>query len=173
MLKSLQRDFVIALALLGATVVVLILLLRDLGGGMPAMPVPTGAVDRAEFTPPPIPGDTFFRLESVASPRPPDGTVSPFHTEHFKPPPKPAPKPPPKTRQVQLTYLGFLRAGDGPPAALVDDGTAQRIGRLGSNLVANLFVAGIEPDRLVLTNSEGITNLLEFRQRSTVEVPAQ
>jgi hypothetical protein len=173
MLKSLQRDFVVALVLMGATVGAFILLLRDLGGGLPAMPVSTGAVATAEFTPPPIPGDTFFRLESLASTVPPEAAASPFHTEHFKPAPKPAPKPPPKTRQVQLTYLGFMRAGDGPLVALVDDGTGQRIGRLGSNLVANLFVAGIESDRLVLTNTEGVTNLLEFRRRSTVEVPAQ
>lgn len=173
MLKSLQRDFVVTLVLMGATVGVFVLLLRDLGGGLPAMPVLPGAVDTAEFTPPPIPGDTFFRLESLASMAPPEGAASPFHTEHFKPAPKPPPKPAPKTRQVQLTYLGFVRAGDGPLTALIDDGTAQRIGRLGSNLVANLFVAGIEPDRLVVTNTEGVTNLLEFRRRSTVEVPAQ
>jgi hypothetical protein len=170
MLKSLQRDFAIAVVLLGATGVVLLLVLQDLGGGLPPMPVSTGAVERAEFNPPPIPGESFFRLESVASPVPPEGSPGPFYTAHFKPPPKPQPAPP-STRKVQLTYLGYLRAGDGPPMAVVHDGSAQWIGRVGSNLVANLFVAQIERGTLVVTNTDGVTNLLQFRQQSTLEVP--
>jgi len=171
MLKSLQRDFVIVLGLLGATVVVLLLLWRDLGGDLPPVPAPAGGSQGAEAALPAIPGDTLFRLESVASPTPAEGMTGAFYTSHFKPPPKPPPRPPPTTRQVQLTYLGSIRAGEGLRTAVVDDGGDQRTVRVGSNLVANLFVAGIELDRLVLTNSEGTTNVLEFRRQVTLEVP--
>lgn len=171
MLKSLQRDFVIVLGLLGATVAALLLLWRDLGGDLPPMPAPTGANPVAEAVLPLIPDDTLFRLESVASPTPTEGMTGAFYTSHFKPPPEPPPKPPPTTRQVQLTYLGSLQAGESPRAAVVDDGSAQWTVRVGSNLVANLWVAEIELDRLVLTNSEGTTNVLEFRRQATLEVP--
>jgi hypothetical protein len=94
-----------------------------------------------------------------------------FFTTHFQPRPSPPAKPP-TTRKLDLTYLGFLQAGTGPRRAVVQDGGSRWIGSVGSNLVANFFVAAIEPRVLVVTNTEGRTNQLEFRAKTTLEVPA-
>ena len=170
MSKSLQRDFIIAFAMLGGVLVLLWFGLRDLGGSLPDIPGRRTGRSWDLFQHPATPTGSF--VSGAGSPSLVLGTNqwNGFFTTYFQPQPKPAPKPP-ATRKLDLTYLGFLQAGSGPRKALVQDGSTQRIGAIGSNLVANLFVASIEPRVLVLTNTEGQTNRLEFRSRTTLEVP--
>jgi hypothetical protein len=114
----------------------------------------------------------LFQADAMASQSLPADAPSGFHTTHFAPPPKP-PRQKPTTRKVELTYLGFLQGGDGPRTAVVQTDSEQWIGGVGSNLIANLFVSTIDQRALVVTNSDGQTNQLEFRTKTALDVPAQ
>jgi len=172
MLTSLRVNFVLVLGLMTAAVIGLAHVLRDLSAGTPLLPRRGNAAEPAEQLPQLAEANALFETDVVASQALPDGLQSGFHTTHFAPAPKPPPQQP-TTRKVDLTYLGFLQAGDGPRTAIVQTGSEQWIGGVGSNLVANIFVADIDQRMLVLTNREGQTNLLQFRSKTALDVPLQ
>jgi hypothetical protein len=55
----------------------------------------------------------------------------------------------------------------------VQTGAEQWTGGIGSNVVANVFVVSIDQRMLVVTNTEGRTNQLEFRKKTELEVPLE
>jgi hypothetical protein len=172
MLKSVQRDFALTLALLVAAAALLVAVVRDLGGGLPAWPAADPSESKSTI-PLPLTGvDSLFAVGALPSLATPADQWNGFFTTHFQPPTKPPPKAP-TTRKVELTYLGFMQAGDGPRRALVQSGTAQWLGGIGEKVVADLQVAAIETGFLILTNATGATNRLGFRAKTPLEVPIQ
>lgn len=168
MFRDLQRDMGLAVVLLAGTGLLLYLLVGDLGAGLPDFPPA-----RVSVATTPLPA--LERLPAVASaPRFPALTLSTnqpsmFFTTHFQPP---SPQPP-STRKVDLTYLGYLQAGESPRQAYVLVGERLVAGALGSNVVADLRVMEIALRHVWLTNAAGATNQLEFKVKKTLEVPAQ
>ena len=172
MLKSLRSDFVLVLILLSAALFGLTHLFREVSSGQP---FPPGRDKPADPTHTPVPlteAAVLFDTNAVPSQTLPAGVSDGFYTTHFEPPPQPPPQKP-TTRKVELTYLGFLQADDGPRTAVVQSGAEQWTGRVGSNLVANVFVTAIDQHTLVVTNTEGQTNRLEFRNKTSLDVPVK
>jgi hypothetical protein len=97
-------------------------------------------------------------------------SANPFFTKHFIPAP-PSPPRTPATRKVELTYQGFYVAGDSPKHAFVRVGDGLFVGPAGAKVVANLFVADIQQQSLVLTNAAAQTNVLLFNAKKEFEVP--
>jgi hypothetical protein len=166
MLKGLQRDRWLATLLLVGLLILLFLVLRDYGVGLPQFPIPARRSESALI---PI---TENRLEELLTPSavPTLHTTNlnnPFFTAHFQPPKPPAPT----TRKVNMTYQGFFQTTDGDKYAFVRvDDTDVTIAR-GRPIVADLHVAEINVRTLVLTNTASRTNVLEFNQTVPVEVP--
>lgn len=165
--QDLQRDRWLAWLLLACAAALLGLVVQDFGSSLPSLP-------RAERpgTPPPrlpstrqLPGSfDAARLPSLGVPT---NQWNVFYTEHFRPPPVR----PPTTRQVELTYLGYMQAGDGPKQAVIRVGDRNLVCGLGSNVVASLQVGEISLRTLTLTNASNETNRLEFNVKKPVEVP--
>jgi hypothetical protein len=150
----------------------LILAIRTLGGTAPRF-----AITKSPPAPPP-PLIPLKRIETAFDtspwPRELTGTnsINPFFTKHFIPP-VPPPPPPPTTRKVELTYHGFYQTGDSPKFAWIRVGDTLTVAAPGGKAVANLFVANITMQSLLLTNPAAQTNLLLLNAKKEVEVPIQ
>ncbi|MCB1125383.1 MAG: hypothetical protein KDM81_02730 [Verrucomicrobiae bacterium] len=113
----------------------------------------------------------WFSPKELARPAVQTNSENPFFTRYFEPPPKPAPPPPATTRQTSLLFQGMIRSSqERPYAFIVADGKTLIVTN-GAPLVADLAVARIELDQVVLTNVAGLTNILPFRKPAQVEVP--
>ncbi len=95
-------------------------------------------------------------------------TNNPFYTRYFVPPPSPAP---PTTRKIEVTYQGFYQAGDGPKCAVVKVGDAFVVGRVGSAVATNVFVADATLQTLTVTNPAAQTTVLPLNVKKELEVP--
>lgn len=116
-----------------------------------------------------IPLDRLHTLLAAAQPPPVVSTnaLHLFATGHFAPkPPAPA-----TVRKFALTYQGFFQTGDGPRQALVALDGSPVSQPLGSQLVTNLFVADLTFTTLTLTNTEGLSIVLNINTQRVVEVP--
>lgn len=113
----------------------------------------------------------WFSPEELARPVTQERTENPFFTRHFEPPPQPAPPPPATTRQVDLLFQGIIRSSRERPHAFIHAEGKTHIVTNGAPLLADLFVARIAPEQVVLTNLDGRTNVLAFRKPEKVEVP--
>jgi hypothetical protein len=167
MLKALQRDRWLAWMLLAATGILLVLVVRDFGVGLPEFPRSPRRAPSSALTVPVSEFDGLFSAVRVPRLLTPTNAFGPFYTAYFQPPP---PKPP-TTRKVDLTYLGYIETDAGPRRAFVQVGETLFVGPAGSNVVADLAVAAIDLRTLVLTNRAAQTNQLEFNVRKPVEVP--
>lgn len=166
MLKGLKRDRWIASLLLVGLLVLLLLVLRDYGVGLPRFPQPQRHPDTAMF---PLSDQSWEEmLANAAVPRlHATNAISPFFTTHFQPPKPPAPT----TRLVNMIYQGYFQSTDGDKQAFVRVDDVDRTIALGQALIADLAVSAIQTRTLTLTNSAARTNLLEFNQSVSVEVP--
>jgi hypothetical protein len=166
MLKGLQRDRWFASLLLVGLLVLLLLVLRDYGVGLPRFPQPHRNPDSTLY---PVSEQQWGEmLATTAVPRLfSTNANSPFYTTHFQPPTPPAPT----TRLVNMIYQGYFQSTDGDKQAFVRVDDADRTVALGQALVADLAVSAIEARSLTLTNSAARTNRLEFNQSVSVEVP--
>lgn len=172
--SSLQRDFTLVLSLTLLAALGLAQILRDLVPSTTTSHTPNPSIKKTQPTPPLQPALSLFTTNAVPSPSPQPEQTSAFHTSHFVPPPKPPPPAAPTTKTVELTYLGFLQANtNSPKLALVQNADQQWTGSLGSNLVANVFIADITQTSLTVTNTEGQTNQLPFRTKTSLEIPIQ
>lgn len=170
MLKEVQRDLGLTVLLVLSAALLLYLVVRDFGTGMPELPR-AGAAGVSPATR--LPAREFqglFGTDRVPALQVPTNQLGAFYTLYFQPPPKPQP-PPPTTRRVEMTYLGYFEAGGKPRSAIVRLGDAQAIVPVGSNLVANVSVNAIELRTLVLTNTAGVTNWILFNVKTNLEVP--
>ena len=170
----------LAIAVLMVLVVLVGILLPKIGGDLPALS-PLDARPRAvdEFK-------LIRKAEALAQPgiwtTVAGGTNSaaanPFFTAYFQPRPQPAPVIPakpaaPATRKVELVYQGLYETADGRRQAFVKNGDALMVVPIGARVVADFMIASIDVRTLTLTNAAGKTNLIQFNQKATVEVPAQ
>ena len=145
----------------------LALTLAALGGRAPRF---GEATTHAPPLPDPIPTARIQKLFGAAAPSlslAATNLANPFFTRHFQPPVVL----PPTTRKVELTYHGFFNAADGPKTALVKVDEALTPVVAGGKAVANLFVADVSWQLLILTNAAGQTNLLPLSAKKLVEVP--
>ena len=166
MLQGLKRDRWIASLLLLGLLVLLVLVLRDYGVGLPRFPQSARHAETA-FTP--VSESQLQKLLAPANVPALSSTNlgSPFFTTHFQPPKPPAPT----TRKVDMIYKGFFQTTDGDRQAFVQVDNANRTIALGRPFIADLAVSEILPRTLTLTNSTSRTNVLEFNKSTSVEVP--
>lgn len=167
MLRGLSRDYWVAMALLAGLLVLVALVLRDYGVGLPEFPAPS---KQSSPILPPLSAGGFERLfpaEPVPELRQDPEQQSPFFTSHFQPP---KPKPP-TTRKVNMTYLGLLESAEGQRRAFLRVDNETRNAGLGESIIADLGVAGMDLRSLSLTNRAGETNILLFNVSKAVEVP--
>lgn len=115
--------------------------------------------------------EAWFSPKELARPVTQAGAENPFFTRHFEPPPQPAPPPPATTRQAELLFQGIIRSSQERPHAFIRAEGKTHILTNGAPLLADLFVARISLEQVVLTNLAGRTNVLVFRQPVKVEVP--
>ncbi len=171
MLKEIQRDRWLTLALLVGVAALLFLVIRDYGSGMLRFPlgqrtsVPPAAL---------LPAGQFANLLSgaaVPSLAVPTNQWTAFYTTAFQPPPPKPPPPPPTTRKVELVYLGHIDPGDAPRRAFLKVDGSPLVGTAGTNVIADWFIQNMERDLLILTNRAGETNQLEFRKTQSIQVP--
>ena len=145
----------------------LVLTLAALGGRAPRF---SEAITHAPPPPDLIPTLRIQKLFSAVAPSlslSDTNLANPFFTRHFLPPVVP----PPTTRKVELTYHGFYNTTDGPKTALVKVDEALTPVAAGGKAVANLFVAEVSWQLLILTNAAGQTNLLPLSTKKVFEVP--
>lgn len=168
MSNSLERSLWISLAVLLGLTVLVILTLVGLGGRVPALRPLGGATNG--FSP-----DWFtlqdasqwFQANELARPTGQTNVLDPFFTAYFQPPP------PPSTKPVELTYLGFVDSEGRPRRALIQVDKATRLFTPGLKVVADHAVQDIARRTLILTNGSGATNVLEFRIKKVLEIPAR
>lgn len=103
---------------------------------------------------------------------------NPFFTHHFDPPPPPPPPPPdppppppPTTRMAPMLFQGTVRTSEERLLAYLRIEERLLILTNGAPVLADVGIARISPQQVVLTNSAGRTNILLFRVPAEVEVP--
>lgn len=99
--------------------------------------------------------------------------TSPFFTKHFFPTAPPPPPPPPTTKKVEVTYHGFIEAPSGERRVYFSLGNVPVFAGVGTQAVANLFIADAALRTLTLTNPAGQTNVLPLNVKQVLEVPIQ
>ena len=167
-MNSLERDYWLAVLLLGGLAALLAFATMNLGGSLPDLPKPN---QRPASGRPSIPVgsiDALFATSTLAQ-LAPAKTPNPFYTTYYQPP---TPKPP-TTRRVALTYQGFVETAEGQKRAFLKVDEKLFVGPAGSKVVADLVVMSIAMRTLTLTNSAAQTNVLEFNARKELEVPVQ
>ncbi len=167
MTPSLERSLWISAGVLSGLLVLLVLTVYRVGGNVPALR-PLGGTNR--LGPAALPVDAaneWFQPAQLTRLIGQTNFPNPFYTAHFAPPP------PPSTKPVELTYLGFMDSDNRPRRALVQVNNATQLLTNGSRLVADHVVKDIARRTLTLTNGASITNVLEFRIKKVIEVPAQ
>ncbi len=167
MLNGLKRDRWFATLLLVALLVLLALVLRDYGVGLPRFPKSSHRPGAALL---PVTKDQLDELVAPSAVPALHSTnlSNPFFTAYFQPPAPPAPT----TRKVNMIYLGFFETTDGEKQAFVRVDDADLTATLGRPIVADLSISEINVRTLTLTNSASRTNVLEFDKSTSVEVPA-
>jgi len=170
MLRSLQRDRWLAFLVLISLVVLLVIVVRSFGVGLPQYPA-TGPRPASELASISVREyELMFLAEAVPRLQPVTNGWNGFYTKHFEPPPKP-PKKPVTTRQVTLVYRGLFQSDSGVRKAFVDvDGQVKVLLR-GASVVADLGVASIERETLTLTNANAKAHQLAFDVPQKLEVP--
>lgn len=167
MFSDLEKRLLLAGAVLVGLLVLLGLTLANWGGRLPPLkPLGNGAARSEPAWPTPAQVQDWFspaalaRLAAVSNP------PNPFFTRYFQPPP------PPTTRPAELTYLGYLESSTGERRAFlqVDAKTGQF--SPGAVVVADHRLHRIERRSVILTNTAGVTNVLEFNVKKVLQVPA-
>lgn len=148
----------------------LFLALTNLGGKVPNYRDATSYSLPAQSAAPVSRLSTLFSPDQWPKPIPGTNTLDPFFTRYFVPPPKPAPAPP-TTRRIEITYLGFYQAGDGPTNAMLKVAESFVAVRVGAPVATNLFVSQASMQTLTLTNLAAQTNLLSLNTKKEIEVP--
>lgn len=168
MLRTLERDRWLAIALMGGLAGLLLVVVRNFGLGLPPFPENS----RSDEPPISIPAaarlSELFDIATVPALTTSAREASPFYTTHFQPPPQPKP---PTTRQIPMTYLGHIQGADGQRRAFVRVDNQTFIREVSQPVVDDLMVAEIALQTLTLTNSAAQTNVLQFQTEQRVEVP--
>ncbi len=170
MTSYLERRLWLSLVLLAGLVLVLLAATAHLGGAMPALrPLESHAAAAGRIGPD---GHVvgWFAVPPLARLATATNVVDPFYTLYFQPPP---PAQPPQTKQIQLLYQGCYTSSSDVRLAYIRYGDATLVLTNGATVVADLVIQRIDVRTLTLTNSTGRTNVLQFDQMQTLEVPAR
>ncbi len=166
MFTSLEKRLAVALAVLAAQGVLLGLTFWNWGGRLPALkPLGNGATRGETRWPTPVQVEGWFARPALTRLVCVTNAPNPFFTRYFQPPP------PPTTRPVALTYLGYLDSSAGERRAFLQVDDAVRPFGAGARVVADHHVHRIERRTLILTNTAGVTNVLEFNIKKVLQVP--
>lgn len=167
MSPTLERSIWVSLAVLGALALIAFLTLTRLGGRVPALK-PLGSTTNGYATDWSILRNAAPWFEPAPMTRLTAQTnlPNPFFTTHFQPPP------PPSTKPVELTYLGFVASEGRPRRALVQVDKTNHLFTPGAMVIAGHAVKDIARRTLILTNAAAVTNVLEFRIKKVLEIPA-
>lgn len=175
-LRLLENSLVFLVVLLIGTIVLLVLVASEFGGGLP---------ERAEIKARPNPTDATVlvgKIESLFSPAtfkalvPATNQVSPFYTAHFQPSGSSAKVPDPvstkpATKKIQVIYQGVYQTAAGEKKAFMKVGEESVVGNVGAKVVADWTVAEIALRTLTLQSASAQTNQLEFNVPKEIEVP--
>lgn len=168
MSRPLEQSIWISTAALVGLVALTVLTLSRLGGEVPALKPLGGSTNRLSTDELAFAGSgRWFQPEALALLVRQTNLPNPFFTTYFQPPP------PPSTKPVELTYLGFVDSEGRPRRALVQVDNATRLFTAGVTVVADHVVTEIARRNLILTNRAGATNVLEFRIKKLLEIPAR
>lgn len=110
--------------------------------------------------------EKWQQLDSIVGTTLPTNVINPFYTLYFQPPP------PPPTKKVTLQYQGCLISSKGVGRAYVRVDNSLLILTNGARVVGDHAISEIGVTTLTLTNSAGVTNVLKFRTKTVLEVPA-
>lgn len=175
----------VSLGVLGAIVVVIV---GSLGGTVPQSP----ELEQTAGSDSQVPAAE--EIESLLVPpdldelKPATGKANPFFTEHYLPPePKPEPEPEeeeedeepepppePETREVRLTYVGYLRSSEGELQAYVRVDDQWTRGPLGAILAENWRLESLEAQSIRLLNLQTEEAVeVGFAETKTVEIPIE
>ena len=152
------------------TWLLLLLIISGIGGKRP--PFREAPLDPTDVTMPvPVAKmENLFASTDRPKPTADPGSLNPFITSHFQPPPAPPP-PAPTTRKIELTYQGFYQTGDSPKHVLIRSGDALLSVVVGGIVDTNLFVASATATNVTLTNAAVQTNVLMLNTKKELEVP--
>lgn len=166
MLRLFERNTWLSVAIAIALTVLAVAALLNLRGRLPILkPLP-------ERNPAPIrlshesEERGWEALDSALKASLPTNVINPFYTLYFQPPP------PPPTKKVTLQYQGCLVSSKGVGRAYVLVDKSLLILTNGARVVADHAISEIGVTNLTLTNSAGVTNILRFRTKTVLEVPA-
>lgn len=170
MTSPFDRSYFVAASVLAVGVLVGVLVVRDLGGALPALPRFTPAAGGASLGPADGRLPELFSAEALARLTPATNLPPPFVTGFFQPPPPPPAR---KTRKVKLTYQGFFETAGGEKRAFVEVDGAATLAALGGPVVSDLMISNIQ--RLELTLRRVVTQevVIPFRASAVVEVPVE
>ena len=98
---------------------------------------------------------------------------NPVYTTYFQPPPAPPAPKPATTRKVDLLFQGSFEVTDSSARAFVKSGDNLISGPVGTKVAADWIIADISKMGIILTNSAGQSNRLEFNKPAQVDVPVQ
>jgi len=169
-----DRSHVATAGLVALALLLLVLVVRDLGGELPTLPrfVPSATVGTV--------GPTDSRLVQLFAPAaltavaPATNLPPPFTTAYFQPPPPPPPNPNvKKTRKVTLTYNGFFETSTGEKRAYVVVGGAMAMLPLGAPVISDLMLSNIQRAQLTLRRAVTQEVVVPFRGSTEIEVPAE
>jgi hypothetical protein len=163
-------------ALVGLLLVLLGLILRDFGGGIPELPAFQERLKPAREVIPVRNLEQLFSTAPVGDLLPLTRSASLVYTAHFQPPPAaptPEPPPPPTTRNVDLLYHGFYTTGDGGKRAFIDVAGELFVRTEGEELINGYQLREIGFRSLTLANEAGETLTLNFNSKKDLQVPAR
>lgn len=170
-----DRGYVLIAGVVAIVVLVVVLLLSDFGGELPALPRFVPPTTIGSFGPTDNRLGQLFAPAALAVVAPATNLPAPFVTAYFQPPPPPPPPPPDikKTRKVTLTYNGFFETSSGEKRAYVLVGGASSLLTLGAPVVSDLMISNIQRTQLTLRRAITQEVTVPFRGSTEVEIPAE
>lgn len=166
MLRLFERKTWLSVAIAFALLVLAVAVVLNMRGTMPDLkPLPARNPPSVHFSNA-TEEQGWQALEASIQVQLPTNVINPFFTLHFQPPP------PPPTKKVTLQYQGCLVSSKGIGLAYVLVDKSLMILTNGARVVADHVISEIGMTNLTLTNSAGVTNVLNFRTTTVLEVPA-
>jgi hypothetical protein len=168
MFNALDKHLVLAGGCVVWLGVVLLLVVRDLGGHLPAPPEPpvlsspTSKIQRIRQI------DELFSLSFLAQRQPATNLNNPFFAGQFQSAPPP---PAPTTRKITVVYQGFFATTHGEKNAFVKVGDQLIVGPVGTKIAADLTILAIDLGTLTLKDGAGKPTPLPFNAPQTLEIP--
>jgi hypothetical protein len=170
---SFDRSHAITAGIVVLALLLLVMVLRDLGGELPALPrfVPSTAVGTLSPTDHRL--GQLFAPAALMAVSPATNLPPPFTTTYFQPPPPPPKADVKKTRKVALTYNGYFETAAGEKRAYLMVGGAMAMLPVGAPVISDLMLSNIQRAQLTLRRAVTQEVVVPFRGTTEIEVPAE